>query len=243
MDLLTQGRADARRAVHRQVPARAVRRPAPARRHRPGAGRAARRADRRRAGVHARRVHPARRAQPAGRPAGQGGAGDPLRHPRHRVGPLPRRHHRGDVRRPDGRVRARRRRSPTTRRTPTPSCCCAPRPTRTGPTAVRWPAGARRRAWCGPPAGCRFHPRCPHAMASARRRHRPRSRSTSGHGSACWLYAQQDSRRRRRGRMSAPTAAGPAASRHPVATPEAHRPRRWGDDELRGPADLRRARQ
>ncbi len=46
----------------------------------------------RRAGLDARRVDPARRPQPACRPAGPRAAGDPLHHPRHRLGPVPGRH-------------------------------------------------------------------------------------------------------------------------------------------------------
>ena len=55
--------------------------------------------------------------------------------------------------------------SPTSPRTRTPSCCSARRPTPTGPTCP--PCGRRGAppSLLAPPRGCRFHPRCPHAMA------------------------------------------------------------------------------
>lgn len=43
-----------------------------------------------------------------------------------------------------------------------------------------------------PPAGCRFHPRCPHVMDVCRTTAPPTVQIETGHGSACWLYAQQD---------------------------------------------------
>ena len=73
--------------------------PAAAGGDRPGARGAAAGAAGRRAGVDAGRLHPARRPQPARRPARAGAAGDPLHHPRHRLGPVPGRRDRGDVRR------------------------------------------------------------------------------------------------------------------------------------------------
>jgi peptide/nickel transport system ATP-binding protein len=41
-----------------------------------------------------------------------------------------------------------------------------------------------------PPSGCRFHPRCPHAMAVCAQRTPPAFEVASGHLSACWLHAQ-----------------------------------------------------
>jgi peptide/nickel transport system ATP-binding protein len=41
-----------------------------------------------------------------------------------------------------------------------------------------------------PPSGCRFHPRCPHAMAICAQRTPPGSQVASGHVSACWLHVQ-----------------------------------------------------
>jgi peptide/nickel transport system ATP-binding protein len=40
-----------------------------------------------------------------------------------------------------------------------------------------------------PPSGCRFHPRCPHAMAVCAERVPPAFEVTTGHHSACWLHA------------------------------------------------------
>jgi peptide/nickel transport system ATP-binding protein len=40
-----------------------------------------------------------------------------------------------------------------------------------------------------PPAGCRFHPRCPHAMAVCAQQAPPPFEVAAGHHSACWLHA------------------------------------------------------
>ena len=40
-----------------------------------------------------------------------------------------------------------------------------------------------------PPSGCRFHPRCPHAMAVCAQRTPPAIEVAAGHRSACWLHA------------------------------------------------------
>ena len=39
-----------------------------------------------------------------------------------------------------------------------------------------------------PPSGCRFHPRCPHAMDVCRRKAPPSITVGAGHISACWLH-------------------------------------------------------
>jgi peptide/nickel transport system ATP-binding protein len=41
-----------------------------------------------------------------------------------------------------------------------------------------------------PPAGCRFHPRCPHVMDVCRTTAPPTVEVEAAHGSACWLYAR-----------------------------------------------------
>jgi peptide/nickel transport system ATP-binding protein len=41
-----------------------------------------------------------------------------------------------------------------------------------------------------PPAGCRFHPRCPYAMAICEQQAPPSIEVTSRHVSACWLHAK-----------------------------------------------------
>jgi len=40
-----------------------------------------------------------------------------------------------------------------------------------------------------PPSGCRFHPRCPHAMAVCADAVPPGFDVAAGHVSACWLQA------------------------------------------------------
>ena len=40
-----------------------------------------------------------------------------------------------------------------------------------------------------PPPGCRFHPRCPHAMAICAQTPPPGFEVAAGHVSACWLHA------------------------------------------------------
>jgi peptide/nickel transport system ATP-binding protein len=40
-----------------------------------------------------------------------------------------------------------------------------------------------------PPGGCRFHPRCPHAMAVCAEQVPPVFEVSTGHVSACWLHA------------------------------------------------------
>jgi peptide/nickel transport system ATP-binding protein len=40
-----------------------------------------------------------------------------------------------------------------------------------------------------PPSGCRFHPRCPHAMAVCSERVPPDFEVATGHVSACWLHS------------------------------------------------------
>ena len=41
-----------------------------------------------------------------------------------------------------------------------------------------------------PPSGCRFHPRCPHAMQVCAQDRPPAVEVALGHSSACWLHAQ-----------------------------------------------------
>ncbi|MET1159326.1 MAG: ABC transporter ATP-binding protein [Thermoprotei archaeon] len=42
-----------------------------------------------------------------------------------------------------------------------------------------------------PPPGCRFHPRCPHAMDICRTKEPPMVEAEPGHYVACWLYARK----------------------------------------------------
>ncbi|WP_350310334.1 oligopeptide/dipeptide ABC transporter ATP-binding protein, partial [Streptomyces griseus] len=45
-----------------------------------------------------------------------------------------------------------------------------------------------------PPAGCRFHPRCPRAMERCRTELPPRFDLPDGQWAACWLYEGTDRR-------------------------------------------------
>ena len=59
-----------------------------------------------------------------------------------------------------------------------------------------------------PPSGCRFHPRCPHAMAICSEQRPPSVPVSAGHSAACWLHVS-DLR---------PTLARPAEPAPPPAT-------------------------
>ena len=54
------------------------------------------------------------------------------------------------------------------------------------------PAGGEPPSLIEPPSGCRFHPRCPHAMARCRTEAPPRlptdTNGDSEHWAACWLF-------------------------------------------------------
>ncbi|HEY2077898.1 MAG TPA: ABC transporter ATP-binding protein [Streptosporangiaceae bacterium] len=45
-----------------------------------------------------------------------------------------------------------------------------------------------------PPRGCRFHPRCPHAMAVCKEQHPPRADLNATHWVHCWLYLDHDAK-------------------------------------------------
>jgi peptide/nickel transport system ATP-binding protein len=63
-----------------------------------------------------------------------------------------------------------------------------------------------------PPTGCRFHPRCPHAMAVCRERFPGRTDLGGGHWTHCFLYGDGD------GVASATSATTPAQSSNPETT-------------------------
>ena len=46
-----------------------------------------------------------------------------------------------------------------------------------------------------PPPGCRFHPRCAHAMDICKKKRPPRVEVSSGHFVECWLYVSKEERR------------------------------------------------
>ncbi|MBN2555571.1 MAG: ABC transporter ATP-binding protein [Anaerolineales bacterium] len=45
-----------------------------------------------------------------------------------------------------------------------------------------------------PPAGCRFHPRCPHAMPVCKEREPGMAEAKPGHFAHCWLYVSRSAR-------------------------------------------------
>jgi peptide/nickel transport system ATP-binding protein len=63
----------------------------------------------------------------------------------------------------------------------------APDPDRAGPPALA--GGGAPPSLVAPPSGCRFHPRCPHAMAVCADATPPPAEVGGGHLSACWLHA------------------------------------------------------
>jgi peptide/nickel transport system ATP-binding protein len=68
----------------------------------------------------------------------------------------------------------------------------APDPDRIGPDGVGPAVLGRRGAppsLVSPPSGCRFHPRCPHAMVICAESVPPAFDVGAGHRSACWLHA------------------------------------------------------
>ncbi len=62
----------------------------------------------------------------------------------------------------------------------------APDPDRAQPPALA--GGGAPPNLLAPPSGCRFHPRCPHAMDVCRRKAPPSIGVGAGHIAACWLH-------------------------------------------------------
>jgi peptide/nickel transport system ATP-binding protein len=62
----------------------------------------------------------------------------------------------------------------------------APDPDRATPPPL--PGSGPPPSLVAPPRGCRFHPRCPHAMAVCATTPPPATQLTPGHSSACWLH-------------------------------------------------------
>lgn len=71
----------------------------------------------------------------------------------------------------------------------------APDPDRLGPDGKAAPLPARGEipSLISPPSGCRFHPRCPHAMEICRQRFPGRTNLGRGHWTHCFLYGEGDS--------------------------------------------------
>jgi len=61
----------------------------------------------------------------------------------------------------------------------------APDPERPGSRALEAKGSAP--SLIAPPSGCRFHPRCPHAMPICSERQPPDIPVGAGHVAACWL--------------------------------------------------------
>jgi peptide/nickel transport system ATP-binding protein len=70
-----------------------------------------------------------------------------------------------------------------------------------------------------PPSGCRFHPRCPHAMAVCTTTAPQPAQVAAGHLSACWLHAAGLSPAQSRPAESRPAQARPAQARPAQAGP------------------------
>ncbi len=71
----------------------------------------------------------------------------------------------------------------------------APDPDRLGPDgqkAAPLPARGEIPSLINPPSGCRFHPRCPHAMEICRQRFPGRTDLGGGHWTHCFLYGEGD---------------------------------------------------
>jgi peptide/nickel transport system ATP-binding protein len=75
-----------------------------------------------------------------------------------------------------------------------------------------------------PPSGCRFHPRCPHAMQVCAQDRPPAATVAPGHSSACWLHAKDLTPAQSRplpgaGRNTTSEPAGPDAGPKPEPGP------------------------
>jgi peptide/nickel transport system ATP-binding protein len=77
----------------------------------------------------------------------------------------------------------------------------APDPERPGPKAIE--ARGSAPSLIAPPSGCRFHPRCPHAMPVCSEQQPPDISVGEGHVAACWLRHADY-----RGAIDSPTPAG-----------------------------------
>jgi peptide/nickel transport system ATP-binding protein len=62
----------------------------------------------------------------------------------------------------------------------------APDPERAGPQVIE--ARGSAPSLIAPPSGCRFHPRCPHAMPICSEQQPPQESVGEGHVAACWLH-------------------------------------------------------
>jgi peptide/nickel transport system ATP-binding protein len=111
----------------------------------------------------------------------------------------------------------------------------APDPDRTGRDGLALPSADRRGAppsLVAPPSGCRFHPRCPHAMAVCADTSPPGFEVAAGHVSACWLHAPDLDAAQARPAVQAPPHEPPTDHVRRSDTGAASTPRREGSGTL-----------
>ncbi len=92
----------------------------------------------------------------------------------------------------------------------------APDPERAGPPALA--ARGDPPSLVSPPPGCRFHPRCPHAMAICADRAPRDFEVAPGHAAACWLHAKDLDTAQARP-IARPPAGQPASARSSAPEP------------------------
>ena len=92
----------------------------------------------------------------------------------------------------------------------------APDPERAGPPVLA--AKGTPPSLVSPPPGCRFHPRCPHAMAICAERAPGDFDVAPGHAAACWLHASDLDPAQARA-ITRPSAGQPASARSSVPEP------------------------
>ncbi|MEP7022336.1 MAG: ABC transporter ATP-binding protein [Actinomycetota bacterium] len=92
----------------------------------------------------------------------------------------------------------------------------APDPERSGPVVLQGRGSPP--SLVSPPSGCRFHPRCPHAMAVCAETKPPAVDVSLGHASACWLHADGLTAAQARP-LAAAAASSPVSQPSPAADP------------------------
>jgi peptide/nickel transport system ATP-binding protein len=93
----------------------------------------------------------------------------------------------------------------------------APDPDR--PRAPALPGRGSPPSLVDPPSGCRFHPRCPHAMAVCAATTPPTTQVADRHGSACWLHVSGLTAAQRRSLLSATKTPRGTAGPHGLEMP------------------------
>jgi len=99
----------------------------------------------------------------------------------------------------------------------------APDPDRPGPLSLQGRGSPP--SLVDPPSGCRFHPRCPHAMAVCAEAPPPGSQVADRHVSACWLHVSGLTAAQRRPLRATTDPSGVIAGPNGLAgTPPGHQP-------------------